>query len=118
MKNRIVTSFMVVLLALGGCGDDASNNPDAGPPDAGPDASPSACETPPAAIPTGDANGHAEPLGSAPGQARAGRIRGADLPPIESKLLTWADGDFVLANDKVAIVIEDVGDSELYDPWG
>jgi len=33
-------------------------------------------------------------------------------------LLTWQDGDFVLANDKIALVIEDVGDSDLYDPWG
>ena len=35
-----------------------------------------------------------------------------------SGLVTWKDGDFVLANDKVALVIEDVGDSDLYDPWG
>ncbi len=35
-----------------------------------------------------------------------------------SGLITWQDGDFVLANDKVALVIEDVGDSDLYDPWG
>src|SRR5262249_55079680 len=24
----------------------------------------------------------------------------------------------VIANDKIAVVIEDVGDSDLYDPWG
>ena len=35
-----------------------------------------------------------------------------------SGLITWKDGDFVLANDRVAIVIEDVGNSDLYDPWG
>ena len=35
-----------------------------------------------------------------------------------SGLVTWKDGDFVLANDRVALVIEDVGDSDLYDPWG
>ncbi len=33
-------------------------------------------------------------------------------------MATWADGDFVLANSRVAIVIEDVGPSDLYDPWG
>ena len=66
----------------------------------------------------GDANGHPEPLGAAPGEARAGRVRGEDLPAVPSGLITWADGDFVLANNKVALVIEDVGDSELYDPWG
>ncbi|MDB4954741.1 MAG: hypothetical protein JWO36_2310 [Myxococcales bacterium] len=37
---------------------------------------------------------------------------------MKSGLITWKDGDFVLANDKVALVIEDVGDSDLYDPWG
>ena len=32
--------------------------------------------------------------------------------------MTWNDGDFVIANDRIALVIEDVGDSDLYDPWG
>ncbi len=66
----------------------------------------------------GDAQGHPDPLGAGPAEARAGRIAGADLPAVPSGLITWKDGDFVLANDKVALVIEDVGDSELYDPWG
>jgi hypothetical protein len=42
----------------------------------------------------------------------------ADLPPVPSGLVTWKAGDYVLANDRVALVIEDVGDSDLYDPWG
>jgi hypothetical protein len=66
----------------------------------------------------GDPQGHPDPLGAGPAEARAGRVRGEDLPPVPSGLITWADGDFVLANDKVALVIEDVGDSDLYDPWG
>lgn len=37
---------------------------------------------------------------------------------MKSGLVTWKDGDFVLANDRIAVVIEDVGDSDLYDPWG
>jgi hypothetical protein len=95
--------------SLVGCGDDGSGaEPDAG----------SACPMPPPLPETGSDVGHAAPLGAGPGEARAGRISGDQLPPIASGLLTWADGDFVLANDKVAIVIEDVGDSELYDPWG
>lgn len=66
----------------------------------------------------GDLQGHPEPLGAGPGEARAGRIHGDDLPVVPSGLVTWKDDDFVLANDKVALVIEDVGDSDLYDPWG
>ena len=30
----------------------------------------------------------------------------------------WEERDFVLANEHVAMVIEDVDESELYDPWG
>jgi hypothetical protein len=76
------------------------------------------CPTAQGPFPDGDPDGHPEPLGSGPGEARAGRVRGADLPIVPSGLVTWKDGDFVLANDKVALVIEDVGDSDLYDPWG
>jgi len=81
-----------------GCGDDAAK-----------------CALP---FADGDPTGHADPLGAGPGQARAGRIHAAQLPAVPSGLVTWADNDFVLANNKVAIVIEDVGDSDLYDPWG
>jgi hypothetical protein len=61
---------------------------------------------------------HPEPLGAGPGEARAGRVRAGDLPVVPSGLITWKEGDFVLANHKVALVIEDAGDSDLYDPWG
>lgn len=64
-------------------------------------------------------DGVADPVGGTTGgQARAGRATAADLPAVPSGLITWKAGDFLLANDKVAIVIEDVGDSDLYDPWG
>jgi hypothetical protein len=69
-------------------------------------------------FPEGDTTGHPDPLGAGPGEARAGRIRADQLPAVASGLITWKGDDFVLANDKVAIVIEDVGDSDLYDPWG
>jgi hypothetical protein len=65
-----------------------------------------------------DIGPHPEPLGAGPGQARAGRVRAADLPAVPSGLITWKEGDFVLANHRVALVIEDAGDSDLYDPWG
>ena len=76
------------------------------------------CPTAQGPFAEGDPSGHAQPLGAGANEARAGRVRAADLPVVPSGLVTWKDGDFVLANDKVAIVIEDVGDSDLYDPWG
>jgi len=96
-------------LAVGACTDDGSPPPDGGLP---------ACPDPPPAPEVGSPSGHPDPLGATATEARAGRIRAADLPPLASGMLTWADGDFVLANDRVALVIEDVGDSDLYDPWG
>jgi len=89
---------LFVCFALVACGDDARTCP--GP------------------FGDGDPNGHPDPLGATAGEARAGRIHAADLPAVASGLITWHDGDFVLANDKVALVIEDAGDSDLYDPWG
>ncbi len=69
--------------------------------------------------PDGDADGHPQPLGSSATEARAGRITAsAQLPATTLGLATWDVGDFVLANDRVAMVIEDVGASHLYDPWG
>ena len=72
----------------------------------------------PLAFADGDPDGHPEPLGAGAGEARAGRIRDDQLPAVASGLVTWRGGDFVLANDQVALVIEDAGDSDLYDPWG
>lgn len=64
-------------------------------------------------------DGHTDPLGSlGPGLARAGRITAGDLPHLASGLAVWSPGDFVLANERVAMIIEDVGHSDLYDPWG
>jgi hypothetical protein len=63
-------------------------------------------------------DGVADPLGAPVGQARAGRATAAMLPPVPGGLVTWQPGDVILANDKVALVIEDAGFSDLYDPWG
>jgi hypothetical protein len=95
-----------------GCGDDAAT-PDAGD-DAGP---PPSCDEI-APFPTGDANGHPDPLGAGAGQARAGRIEASELPEDRTGLAVWAAGDFVLANDRIAILVEDAGPSDLYDPYG
>ncbi len=62
--------------------------------------------------------GVADPLSGGAGQARAGRLTAAADPGSPSGLGTWHPGDWLLANDKIAVVIEDVGASDLYDPWG
>jgi hypothetical protein len=96
--------FALVSLAMG-CGEEKSLDP-------------GVC---PAEIPTfttGDATGHAAPLGASAGQSRAGRLLEAELPEDRLGLGVWAAGDFVLANDRVALVIEDVGASDLFDPHG
>lgn len=82
----------------------------------GPDAA-VVCETIPT-IPIGDPTGHPDPLGAGPTEARAGRIDRAALPDFPSGLQRWGSGEFILANDRVAVAIEDVGPSDLYDPWG
>src|SRR5438105_2840200 len=97
---------VVFVLLIAACGDDSSTPP------------PSACAMPPGPFAAGSLDGHADPLGAGPAEARAGRVHAADLPVVPSGLITWRDNDFVLANDKIALVIEDAGDSDLYDPWG
>ncbi len=96
--SRNAYARLIVCVVLAACGDDSPSCP--------------------LAFSDGDPDGHADPLGATSGEARAGRIRGDQLPAVPSGLVTWKDGDFVLANDKVALVIEDAGDSDLYDPWG
>lgn len=114
---------LTLALLVAACGDDGGSMADAAP-DAAPDTSmdaapdaPAACDLVPA-LGEGDAMGHADPLGSDATEARAGRLAAADLPADPSRLLTWEPGDFVLANDRIAIVIEDAGPSDGFDPWG
>lgn len=95
------------LLLLAACGDDGGSANDAG----------FVCEFA-LDFEVGDDNGHAMPLASAPGEARAGRIGPGDLPLFANGLQVYAEGDFVLANDKFALIVEAFGDSDLYDPWG
>ena len=94
----IVFAFACVTTSAA-CGDDSA-----------------ACDL--GAFADGDPAGHAAPLGATSTEARAGRLAASDLPAAPSGLLTWKAGDFVLANDRIALVIEDAGPSDLYDPWG
>ncbi|HVK87214.1 MAG TPA: CehA/McbA family metallohydrolase [Kofleriaceae bacterium] len=91
-------AVLVAALVLGACGDDDE------------------CSLGP--FTDGDPDGHPAPLGAGELEARAGRVRAEDLPEVPSGLAMWREGDFVLANDRIALVIEDAGDSDLYDPWG
>lgn len=111
-------AFVLVLTSVAACGspppttdgaldDAATPRPDAAV----------VCETIPT-IELGDPTGHADPLGAGPTEARAGRIDRASLPDFPSGLQRWGSGEFILANDRVAIAIEDAGPSDLYDPWG
>jgi hypothetical protein len=96
------SASLLVLFALSSCGDD------------GPKGTECPGETP---FAIGD-DGVQDPLAAPAGEARAGRAGAGDLPQIDSGMLTWKTGDFILANEHVAFVVEDVGESDLYDPWG
>lgn len=84
------------------------------PPDGGADAG--TCDPIDPFMHGGD--GHADPLGASATEARAGRASAGDLPTTPSNLELWRPGDFILANDRIAVVIEDAGDSDLYDRYG
>jgi hypothetical protein len=68
----------------------------------------------------GDPNGHVDPAGAkAAGQARAGRITDPSLlkQPVDARAKARL-GDFLLTNDKIAVVIEDKGLSDGYARFG
>lgn len=108
---------------LGGCPGDDDGNPDI---DTGPDMDaavdapePTECDPLPEAFEPGAGTPHADPLGSAAGEARVGLLTEDMIPaPEADDLHTWEPGDFVLANDRVAVVIDANRPSDGYDPWG
>lgn len=85
------------------------------PVDAGIDAG--MCEAP-APLERGELAGVSDALGAAAGEARAGILEADQLPADTLGMSTMSAGDFVLANDRVAIVIEAEGASDGFDPWG
>lgn len=65
-------------------------------------------------------DGHADPTGAkAAGQARAGRIKDASMivQPVDARQRARV-GDFMIANDKIAAIIEDKGLSDGYARFG
>lgn len=66
----------------------------------------------------GGGDGAVDPLAVPAGRAYAGVLTQEDLPPDPAGLSVMAAGDFALTNEHIVVVIEDVGESDLYNPWG
>ncbi len=66
----------------------------------------------------GGDGGPVDPLAVPPGRAYAGVLTQEDLPPDPEGLSVAAAGDFALTNEHIAVIIEGLGDSDLYNPWG
>jgi len=99
---------------------DASNDlADAAPdvaPDVGPDAPPVVCR--PRMFESGSAEGDPTPLTVPAGGVRAGRLEQAELPADRTGLGYARAGDYVLANERIALIVEGARTSAGYDPWG
>ncbi len=69
---------------------------------------------------TGSADGHLDPTGAkAAGQARAGRVRDASMIKQAANAKQKVNvGDYLLANDKIAVYVEAAGKSDAYQPFG
>ena len=112
-------SFFSLLIPLAavpmGCGDDSPTDmePDASTVDAGP-----TCDSLPEPLMETTDTGAAAVLPVPAGESRAGLVGAGDLPEDPTDLLVWKQGDFLLANENVAVVIEALGVSDGYDPWG
>jgi hypothetical protein len=131
MRLRDVTSLFLTLGATTHCSSDPPRVTDAG---ARPDVTDAmsvadapatdasaddaaACPALPA-LETGGATGAADPLRATEGSVRAGVIVPSAVPPGSNGLAEWRAGDFVLANGRVAVIIEGMRNSSGYMPWG
>lgn len=110
MQRAVSVVGLACLVVTTACGSDPVATPDGGS-DAGP-----LCAAP-LAFTVGSVDGHPSPLAAPHGEARAGRVTAADLPPDPTDLATWTAGDYVVANDRMAVVISQLGRYEVYDPY-
>ncbi|MFT3765887.1 MAG: CehA/McbA family metallohydrolase [Minicystis sp.] len=119
-------AWLALLPALGACSSDNPTSTTGGGGSTSSSSSSSgtttgsACAAPVASFDPGSPTGHPDPLGAkAAKQARAGRI--TDLSQIAQPAhgrQQIEKGDYLLINDKIAVVIEDKGDSDGYAPFG
>ena len=103
-----------------GCADESTGAGSGTPGTTTTTETPQACKIPEAPFEVGDPNGHADPLGAKKaGQARAGRIQSEDqiVQPAHGRQQIHK-GDFLLANDKIAVTVEDKGLSDGYARFG
>lgn len=114
LRRTALGLFPLALLAsLPACSSDDEPTP--------PTTNPPACELPSGpAFEAGSPDGHADPFGArAAGQARAGRIADASsFPQPAHGRQPIQDGDFVLINDKISVVVEAAGISDGYARFG
>ncbi len=82
------------------------------------DTGPTECPSAPPPFERGSAEGAPDPVMVPAGAARAGRLTTAMLPVDRTGLNTWQAGDYVLANSRVALLIETARPSAGYDVWG
>ena len=112
-----MTSAVALASLLAGCSDDAVPAPGAASTGVGPTGCPADLAT---GFEAGDPDGHADVFGArAAGQARAGRIADVSTVPQPAHGRQRIEtGDYVLANDQVAFVIEGKDESDGYATFG
>lgn len=111
VRTAYRTSALILASLVGSCSSD---------PDPKKQETPATCALAGTKFEVGDPDGHADPFGAkAAGQARASRIKdGATFPQPAHGRQRIETGDFVLINDRIAVVIEDKGLSDGYGRFG
>lgn len=84
--------------------------------DAAPDVAPVMCT--PRMFEQGSAEGDPNPLQVPAGGVRAGRLEAGELPTDRTGLGYARAGDYVLVNERIALIVEAARSSSGYDPWG
>lgn len=112
MRRALPILFLAPLLASCSSTDPVVPDP--------PDPPGPTCKLADAVFEAGDPVGHADPLGAAAAkQARAGRIGDASMVPQPAHGRQRIEaGDYLIINDKIAVVIEDKGLSDGYARFG
>jgi hypothetical protein len=114
LRPLVVLSLGSLLLSIGSCSNSSDTPAEATP------VTPAPTTCKPLCFEPGDPKGHPDPAGArAAHQARAGRIDDAKLirQPDDARQRVNV-GDFLLANEKVALYIEDKGISDGYARFG